>query len=241
MVRIITISSGKGGVGKTTVAANLGAALHLLNKSVAVIDCNLTTSHLGLSIGLHNPGKTLNHFLRKEATLDDVIYTHHSGLRFIPASLELSDLNNIETEHMKGELKSIFDYYDFLILDSAPGIGREALIALRACDEVIFVTNPYVPSIVDVMKTKTLARQLGFRSKGVVVNRVRNKKYELKKSEIMQSLELPVLVSIPEDEAILKCSNARLIPVLTYPRAKASRAFIELAHVVAGLPCRRRF
>jgi septum site-determining protein MinD len=73
LVRIIDVCSGKGGVGKTTVAANLGLALQNFGKKVAVVDCNLTTSHLGLLFGFHNYPITLNNFLKGEARMEDII------------------------------------------------------------------------------------------------------------------------------------------------------------------------
>jgi septum site-determining protein MinD len=231
-MRIIDICSGKGGVGKTTIAANLGMALHMQNQRVVVVDCNLTTSHLGLSLGFY-PEKTFNNFLRKEARLEDVIYTHHSGLRIVPASLELNSLSNIETENLKAEIRKAFQDYNFVLLDSAPGIGRESLIALAACDEAIFVANPYIQSAVDVLKTKQLSDKLGFRNTGIILNRVRKKGYELGPMDMMNFSELPVIASIPEDESVLKCTNSRQLPVLAYPKCRASRALVQLARGIS--------
>jgi septum site-determining protein MinD len=238
-MRIIDICSGKGGVGKTTIAANLGMALHLLNQRVVILDCNLTTPHLGLSLGLC-PEQTFNHYLRKEAKLEDVAYTHHSGLRIVPASLELSSLANIETNSLKEEIKKAFQGCDFVLLDSAPGIGREALIALGACDEAVFVANPYIQSAVDVLKTKQLSEKMGFRSSGIILNRVRRKGYELQPMDMMNFAELPVLASIPEDECVLRCANSRQLVVINSPKCKASRALMKLAHEMA-MPWNQQF
>ncbi|MCX6815500.1 MAG: AAA family ATPase [Candidatus Aenigmarchaeota archaeon] len=236
MTKIISICSGKGGVGKTLIAANLGAMLHRLNKSVVIIDFNLTTSHLGLSLGIYSPNRTINNFLRNEAKLEDAIYLHSSGLRIVPASLELNDLNNIETEGLKEKIKDAFKGYDFVLLDSAPGIGREALIALKACDEAIFVATPHVTSVVDVLKMKNLSSILGFQNVGIVLNRVQRKKYELSDQDVFRFTELPVIASIAEDEKIMECTNSRSLSVLSYPRSASSKAFFYLAHRVAGLP-----
>src|SRR3972149_3011045 len=135
MVKIISIWRGIGGVGMTSVDINLGGARDAINKRTLIVDCNLTTSHIGLMFGFYSSGKTLNNFLRNENKLEEVVHTHSSGLAIIPAALELSELTNLETHDLKKSFKESFTNYDFIILDSAPGIGREALVSLRSCDE----------------------------------------------------------------------------------------------------------
>ena len=233
-MRIISISSGKGGVGKTTVAMNLAAALHSMGRNVVLIDCNLTASHLALSLGMFNNPRTINNFLRKEAQIESAIQTHHSGLRIVPASLELSDLAGIETESMKEQFRKSLSPYDFVLLDSAPGIGREALIALRACDEAIFVTTPYIQSVVDAKKLKSLSNKIGFANAGLALNMVQGKKHELDSNEIERFTELPVIAKIPADDKIMKCANSRTVCVHEYPKSKPSRAFFKMAALLSG-------
>jgi cell division ATPase MinD len=236
MVRIIDICSGKGGVGKTTVAANLGLALQALGKKVAVVDCNLTTSHLGLLFGFYNYPLTLNDFLKGEARIEDVVYTHPSGLKILPASLELKDLIGIDTSNLKEKLKEVFHDYDFVLLDSAPGLGREALIALQAADEVLFVANPFITSLVDVVKCNQLINSLEQRPLplGIVLNRVRKKKYEVSVEEVRQFTELPVLSIIPEDEKVLESTNKGNLVIMKRD-SSVSQAFFELASKLVGV------
>lgn len=235
-MKIISVCSGKGGVGKTSVAVNLAAALEKLNKRVALIDCNLTTAHLGVMFGLYSTNKTLNGVLRGELKLEDAVHRHVSGLHIVPASLELRDLSNVSGENLKDSIKDSFKHYDFVLLDSAPGIGKEALISLKACDEAVFVANPYIPSVVDVLKTKNLSRKIGFYSAGIVVNRARGSEYELSKEDIYNFTEMHVLGTIPEDESILRAVNEREIPFIKYPKSQSATAFFELAHKIAGFP-----
>ena len=236
MVRIIDICSGKGGVGKTTVAANLGLALQALGKKVAVVDCNLTTSHLGLLFGFYNYPLTLNDFLKGEARIEDVVYTHPSGLKILPASLELKDLIGIDTSNLKEKLKEVFHDYDFVLLDSAPGLGREALIALQAADEVLFIANPFITSLVDVVKCNQLINSLEQRPLplGIVLNRVRKKKYEVSVEEVRQFTELPVLSIIPEDEKVLESTNKGNLVIMKRD-SSVSQAFFELASKLVGV------
>jgi septum site-determining protein MinD len=241
MVRIIDVCSGKGGVGKTTVVANLGVALQKFNKKVAVIDCNLTTSHLGLFFGMQSNQITLNNFLRNEAKIEDATYIHSSGLRVIPASLDAADVVNVDASDLKQKLKNSFSNYDIVFLDSAPSLGKESLISLQACDEVLFVANPCVPSLMDVVRCHKLINTLESRptSIGIVVNRVRNKKYEIKTDEIRQFTELPVIGIIPEDEKILEGNNKQSLVTILNKNSPSSRAFYEIAAKLVGVEYKR--
>ena len=234
-MKIINVCSGKGGVGKTTVAVNLAAALHSLNKRVVIVDCNLTTAHLGVMFNIYSE-KTLNGFLNKEHKLEDAIHVHSSGLHMVPASIELSELP--ESAELKQALQETFKHYDYVMLDSAPGIGRESLIAMKACDETVLVANPYVPSVVDSLKVKNVAKGLGVYNAGIVLNRVRGRDYEITPHEVFGFTELHVLGSIPEDEAVLKALNERTIPF--FDKTPSSSAFFELAHKIAGIPYYKR-
>ena len=241
MVRIISICSGKGGVGKTTLVANLGLALQNFGKRVAVVDCNLTTSHLGLLFGLYNFPITLNDFLKNEVKLEDAIYTHPSGLKVVPASLELKDLVNIEIENFKNKLKEVFHDFDVVLLDSAPGFGREALIALQAADEVLLVANPFISSLVDVVKCKQLINSLENKpiAIGIVLNRIKKKFYEISAEEVREFCELPVIGVVPEDEKILESSNKKSLVLLSNKNSPSSKAFIEIAAKLVGVEYRK--
>ena len=234
-MKIINVCSGKGGVGKTTVAVNLAAALQKLNKRVVVVDCNLTTSHLGVMFDLYSTGKSVNGFFRNEIKLEDAVHVHRSGLHIVPAALEL-EMIDVNTDGMKQALQETFKHYDYVLLDSAPGMGREALIAMKACDETVLVANPYIPSVVDALKVKNVAKKLGVYNAGVVLNRVRGREYEVTEDDVFKFSEMHLLGSIPEDEVVLSSLNEREVSSVKYPRAPSSAAFFELAHKIAGIP-----
>jgi septum site-determining protein MinD len=241
MVRIIDVCSGKGGVGKTTVAVNIGVALQKLNKKVVVIDCNLTTSHLGLILGIYDKPITLNSFLKGEAKIEDSLYTHSSGLKIVPASLELKDIVNVDTSDLKQKLKQSFSDYDFILLDSAPSLGRESMIALQASDEVLFVANPHVPSLVDVVKCHQLIKEMENKPTtiGIVLNRVRNKSFEIKPDEIGSFTDLPIIGIVPDDDRVLESCNKRTIVTDSKKRCPSSSAFFSIAAKIAGVEYKR--
>lgn len=241
MVRIINICSGKGGVGKTTVAANLAVALRMMGKKVALVDLNITTSHLGLTFGMFSYKATLNNFLKGECSIESAVYSHPSGVYLVPASLQLSDLIGVDIPDLKEKLRDVFKNFDIVLLDSAPGLGREAVIALNTADEVLFVTNPYLPALVDVVKCCQFINSLPSRPNilGVVLNRVRKKGYEITAEEVRQFLDIPVLAVVPEDEKILESTNEANLVVLNRRRAKSTQSFFELASRVTGVPYRK--
>ncbi len=236
MTRIIGIISGKGGVGKTTLVANLGSVLaQKFKKEVIIIDCNVSTSHLGLYLGMYYTPVTLNQVLTGEAEIEDAIYEYHiSGLRVIPASLSLSDLKGVDVARLKNSLKKLFGKADVVLLDAAPGLGREALATIRASDEVILVNTPFVPSTMDIMKCHQVANEIGVKPLGVVLNMVGKEKYELTLKEVEELIELPVISSIPMDKNVLRSLALKMPVVLFSPNSPSSKEFIKLAAKITG-------
>ncbi|MDI6798411.1 MAG: cell division ATPase MinD [Candidatus Aenigmarchaeota archaeon] len=232
-MRTIGIVSGKGGVGKTTLVANLGVALSKFDRRVTLIDCNITTSHLGFCFGLFYYNKTLNHVLRKEANLSEATYFHFSGIKIIPASLSLEELIGVDIDQLKPSIENIEDT-DIALLDAAPGFGREAMSVLSASSEVIFVTIPYMNAIADVVRGYRVVKQLGVRPLGIVLNMVRNDLHELTETEVEELTELPVIASIPFDKNVQK-SLAEGVPTILYKDySPASIAIMRLASELLG-------
>lgn len=238
MTRIIGVVSGKGGVGKTTVALNLAAVLaKKYKKDVILVDGNITTSHLGLYLGMYYYPISLNHVLTGDVVVDKAMYDYSiPGIRIIPASLSLDDLKGIDVSDMKKHMKSLFGKADFVILDGAPGFGREAMATIRASDEILFVTTPFVPPLMDVIKCYQIAEELGIRSLGVVMNMTGEGRHELGRHEIEQLIELPVISSIPRDREVPRSLSAKLPVIDLSPRAKSSREIERLAAHIAGEP-----
>ncbi|MEM7817119.1 MAG: cell division ATPase MinD [Candidatus Aenigmatarchaeota archaeon] len=233
--RIIGIISGKGGVGKTTVVANLGAVLaQKFKKEVVIIDCNLTTSHLSLSLGMYYCPITLNNILRGEKNIFDGMYDHPSGMKIIPASLHLRELENVDIAKLKDVIKELKGKVDFIILDASPGLGREAFATIHASEEIIFVTNPNIPAATDIIKCKEIIKDFNKRPLGLVLNMVNKKGYELTKREVEVLTEVPVIASIPNDKNVHKSLAHRLPVIMFKPRSKASKEIIKLARYLLG-------
>lgn len=234
MARIITITSGKGGVGKTTTAINLGAALNSFGKEVVILDANLTTPNVGLHLGAPIVPVSLNHVLLGKAKIADAIYEHSSGTKIVPSSLSVRELRRLNHGKLKEVGKKLRKMADFVIFDSAAGLGPEAIASLEAGDELIIVTNPEIPAVTDALKTSKLIEELGKTVKGVIVTRVRGEKTEMPLSNIRDLLELPILGVIPEEGKMQSALVMKDAIVHTHPKSKASRAYKRLASKIAG-------
>ncbi|MCA9487883.1 MAG: cell division ATPase MinD [Nanoarchaeota archaeon] len=229
MSKIIVITSGKGGVGKTTTAINLGAAMNYFGKDVLVIDGNLSTPNVGIHLNSPEVPINLNHVLSKKADPDEAVYEHDSGLKIMPSSLSIKELKKMKPERLK-ELKEDFKKLgEYIIIDSAAGLGKEAISAMETADEIILVTNPEMPAITDALKTIKLLEEMKKEVAGVIVTRVRRNKSEMTPDVVKDMLEAPVLGSIPEDKCAQEALSLKNALVHTHPRSKPARAYKEIA------------
>lgn len=235
MTRIITVLSGKGGVGKTTLVANLGTSLASMGKDVTIFDANLTTPNLGLHLGIPLFPVTLHDVLKGTANIKDAVYWHDSGLKIVPAGLSLKDLRGSDARELPNALLDLLGSTDIILLDASAGLGRETMAAIEASDEVILVTNPDLPSVTDALKAAKLAEQMGSKITGVVINRVSGKDYEMDIREIESMLEgIPILSQVPEDLSVQK-AIAKRVPVVQHsPNSAASQEIKRLAAQLIG-------
>lgn len=234
MAKLITITSGKGGVGKTTTAINLAAALNAQGKEVVILDANLTTPNIGLHLGAPIVPISLNHVLLGKAKLNDAIYEHESGTKIIPSSLSVKELKRLNHGKLKEVGKKLRKIADYVIYDSAAGLGSEALAAIEASDELIIVTNPEIPAVTDALKTSKVIEEMGKPIKGVIVTRVRGSKTEMPISNIRDMLELPILGVVPEDSSVQCALVMKDALVHTHPKCKAARAYKTIAAKISG-------
>lgn len=233
---MIGIASGKGGVGKTTVSTNLALALRDLGHRVLLIDCNLSTPHLAYYLGTSNYKYTINDALRGKV---DIISTTHlkDGIKYIPASLDLKDIVGVDMMHLKKHLKKLpHDKFDFVLLDAAPGLGREALAVLDAADEIIFVTTPFVPMVNDVIRSAEVLRNLkGAKQVSVAMNMVTNGSHEILSRSISNLTGFPVVGQISFDKNVIYGLAAKS-PIVNYkPSSNASVDFKTMAAGLSGV------
>jgi len=234
MARIIVINSGKGGVGKTTTAINLGASLNKLNKEVVIVDANLNTPNIGLQLGAPIVPITLNHVLNGKAKVDEAVYEHHSGTKIVPSSLSVKELTKFNVKKLPEVTKTLGENADYVIVDSAAGFSEEVIAVLDAAEEIIIVTNPEMPAVTDALKAVKVAREMGKEVNGVIVTRHAGAKYEMPLSSIKSMLESQVIGVVPEDKAVKEALNLRDAVAHTHPRSKVSKKYLEIARKVNG-------
>jgi len=231
-MRKITIASGKGGVGRTTIVANLGIALASLGKNTVIVDGSLTTPNLAILFKLEKAAHTINDVLAGKSSLKDVLYNGPKWIKIAPAALSLEEIKKTSPEHLPEILRDLPLKTDFVLIDAPVGLGRETVAAIRAAKEVLLVATPDIASVSDCMKTRVVAELLGSTPIGIVLNRVRGEEFELSSGKIKTITKLPILMEIPEDEKV-KLALKNGVPLLVSdPKAKAAKAITALANKI---------
>jgi septum site-determining protein MinD len=229
MSNIIVITSGKGGVGKTTTAINLGAAMNYFGKDVLIIDGNLSTPNVGIHLNSPEVPINLNHVLLGKAEALEAVYEHESGLKVMPSSLSIKELKRVRPERINNFKKDFKKISEYIIVDSAAGLGDETLAIMELADDLIIVTNAEMPAITDALKTIKLAEQMKKNVLGVIVTRVRKDDIEMNAETVKDMLETNILGMIPEDLNVKRALNQKDAIVHTHPQSNASRAYKEIA------------
>jgi septum site-determining protein MinD len=217
----------KGGVGKTSVVANLGASLvNDFQKKVLLVDANFSTPHLGLHLGIINPKYSLHPVLNNKYSIYESIYQHPIGLHIIPGTLAPEVANPLS---LKEKIEPLKDIYDVILIDSSPSLNDEMYATMAASDELLVVSSPDYPTLSATLQAINLAKRKNVPIRGIIINKVRKKKFELTSKEIAKTSEVDVLATLPDDVNVL-ASLSEMQPVTTYrPYRDVSVAFKKLA------------
>lgn len=239
--RVITITSGKGGVGKTTATANLGVALAMLGKKVACIDADIGLRNLDVVMGLENrivydivdvvEGRAkLRQAMIKDKRLQEDLY-------LIPAA-QTRDKTAISPSDMVRVCEELKPLVDYILIDSPAGIERGFRNALAPADEVIIVTNPEVSSVRDADRIIGLieAEQKG--PGKLIINRVKPEMVKrgdmLSPEDVIDILAIKLIGLVPEDETILTSTNRGVPAALNPSESRAGKAFQNIARRILG-------
>ena len=232
MGRTIGIVAIKGGVGKTTVALNLGAVLAKeFNKKVLIVDANFSAPNLGLHLGIVKPEKTMQDVLKEKTKITDAIIHHELGFDLILGAL--TDWR-VRPFRLKHKLDALKEWYDYIILDSSPNLNDEVLATMVASDELLLVTSPDYPTLSCTMHAAKVAKERKTPVTGLVLNKLRNKKFELSINEIEDAAKVPVVAVLPDDLLVLEALAATTPPALHAPMREVSIRYKHLAAYLIG-------
>ncbi len=221
--RKIAIISGKGGVGKTTVAINLANTLNKDNE-IILIDANITTPNIGLYLNILKPEKTLNHVIKEDIHPINALHHHESGIKLLLSDLRYDSIKNIDFRKFKSVISKLEEYADIILVDTAATLGSEVLNVIGAVDEVLIVINDDKASLIDALKTIATVKDMGIPILGAVLNKY-NKKDTIK---IEDFLGIPVIARIKNKKQIHRLNqNQKSYRIL-------NKDFINLAGMLLG-------
>ncbi len=234
--KTIGIIAIKGGVGKTTTASNLALLLaREYNKKVLLVDANFSAPNLGFHVGEVNPQNTVHDVLTDKVKIKKAIRKHEAGFDFIPGSLMKSHIYPFK---LKSKLLSIKEDYDFIVLDSSPTLNNEILATMMASDSMFCVTTPDFPTLSCTMHAVKMAKDKKTPISGIIINKARNKVFELGLEDIEASTATPVMAVIPDDVNVPKALAETAPCSMIYPNSGASIEYRKLAAAMVGEECK---
>ncbi|QPC81627.1 septum site-determining protein MinD [Phototrophicus methaneseepsis] len=237
--RVITVTSGKGGVGKTTTTANISVALARLGQRVVMLDADIGLRNLDVVMGLENRiVYDIVDVVEGRCNLRQALIKHKQfpSLNLIPAA-QTRDKTAISPADMLDIVNKLRQEFDFIIIDSPAGIERGFRNAVAPADEVLIVTNPEVSAVRDADRIIGLLEAENKKPGKLIINRLKPemvKKGEMLSAEdVTDILALEIIGIVPEDEHVIPASNSG-IPVTLNEDSKAGTAFRNIARRLLG-------
>ena len=245
-VKIIAVSSGKGGVGKTNVSINLAVSLAKQGQEVLVLDADLGMANVDVLLGL-NPAYDLSHVMRGERTLEEIIVEGPSNIKIIPASSGMGNMANLSQAEQMGLINAFSDLscaVDTLIVDTGAGISSTVTNFCRASQDVIVVVTDEPASITDAYAfIKVMSKNYNVGKFHVLANMARDphegRELFLKLSKATDrflDVILTFMGTIPYDEKLRKSIQHQKAVVIAFPRSPSSLAFKRITKQVNNWP-----
>jgi flagellar biosynthesis protein FlhG len=242
--KVLAVTSGKGGVGKTNVAANLAVTLSELGEKVVVLDADFGLANIDVLLGL-TPRFHLGHVLLGDKTLSEIMIEGPRGVKIIPASSglqRLAELSSSQRSRLAANFCELYSEADFFIIDTAAGISQNVIHFLRSAQEVIVVSAPEPTAIVDAYAViKILLTEDSGKCVHVLVNSAHDGEEARQVFNQINSVvrrflkrEVSYLGHVESDPHVSRAVRSQVLVTDRYPNAPASRCFRELAQVLAG-------
>ena len=244
--RVMAVSSGKGGVGKTNSVVNLAIAFSRMGKKVLLLDADLGLGNLDVLLGLA-PRYNISHLLSGEKTIDEVLVEGPEGIMILPASSgvhELTDLGAEERIALASHLESLGEGFDILIIDTGAGISNNVLFFNSSAQEIVVVVTPEPTSITDAYALmKVMFQRHGERRFRLLVNSVKTRKEGVEvyrkislAAERFLNISVEYLGSVLLDENVSRSVIRQKAVMELYPQTKASQCYQEIAREICELP-----
>jgi flagellar biosynthesis protein FlhG len=245
-VQVIAVTGGKGGTGKSSVAVNLATGLMQSGRRTMLLDGDLGLANLDVLLGLA-PRCTLEHVLRGERALEEVIVQTATGLRVVPGASGVAKLASLSSTEQAGLIQAfgtLPEPLDVLIVDTAAGISETVLQFCQSAQQVLVVLRDEPTSLTDTYALiKVLSRQRGVRQFRVLANMTRSvgqgqsvfSRLQRVTDRYLQ-VSLDFVGEIPEDAALQKSIQAQRPVIELFPGSPAAQAFRRLAHVASRWP-----
>jgi flagellar biosynthesis protein FlhG len=249
-VRVIAVTSGKGGVGKTNVAVNLGVSLSTMGRRVALMDADMGLANVDILLGIY-PEYNLSHVLDGSKTLSEITLQGPAGLQVIPASSgiqQMSDLSNVEQAAIIHAFSGLDSELDVLLIDTAAGISASVVNFARASQEIVVVVCDEPTSITDAYAfIKLLNREYGVYNFHVLTNMVQSvqqgQSLFSKLSKVTDrylDVTLQFMGIVPHDEQLRKAVQKQRAVVELFPQSKATIAINNIARKIDGWPVKQQ-
>lgn len=245
-VRVIAVTGGKGGVGKTNISANLGIAMSEIGRRVMLLDADMGLANLDVVLGLHAK-LNLSHVMRGEASLEDIIVTGPKGMKVVPGASgiqHMAEMSPAENAGLIHAFSEVANDVDVLLIDTAAGISDLVISFSRAAQEQIVVVCDEPASITDAYAIiKLLNREHGVSRFRILANMVKtvqegrdlyNKMCRV--TDQYLDVMLSYMGSIPYDEQLRKAVKSQKPVVEAFPRSRVAQAFKNLAKKADNWP-----
>lgn len=240
MGRTIVVTAGKGGVGKTTISANLGASLAKLGKSTVVIDMDIGLRNLDVVMGLENRVVyNIMDIIEGRCKISQALVRdkHLDNLFLLPAS-QIHNKEDIDIDKVVDIVTSLEGSFDYILLDSPAGIEKGFESAVSPAKEALIVATPDVSSVRDADRVIGIIESKGIFSISLIVNRydlnLVAKKKMLDFESIVEILGVDAIGVVPEDKAVIETTNRGEILVNYMPGSPASKEFALIAKRIEG-------
>jgi septum site-determining protein MinD len=240
MTRVIVITSGKGGVGKTTITANLGTAIAQLGNKVCLIDADFGLRNLDLLLGLEQRVVyTIIDALAGECTLEKAIVKDKRtpGLHLLPAAQNRTK-DAINPQQMKEIIEQLSPNFDYILVDCPAGIEMGFRNAISAAQEALVVTTPEVAAVRDADRVVGLLENEDMKSIRLIVNRLRPEMVEMDEmisvEDIVDLLVIPLVGIVPDDKRVITSSNKGEPLVLNPQGVLPAMAIQNIARRIQG-------